>query len=580
MNVKKIFVLASPWLLIPHTFVHAVSSEERPKSALSYSSNKRTAGTPELSLESTIISLDSGLLDPDEIARINSYIRPRSKPATSLPSISFERWKIHCISTSSELDILAKRCSPSSTDSAPSELTLDAIILRALIFSPLLKSKQSLVDEKRWLLRQTFSSWYPNLSLSSGSILRTFITNRQNYGNPSTPVNPSASGNAFQPNNPISTTNQSTSNGSSLVLPYTSSSSYTQAYPVFTLNWTFYDPTRRSSIRAAQAALTSSELDTRYTAHQIIAQASQYYSQALVNEYAIAGLLMQNHAYKKLIETLERQVNSGYTPVGQLLLLKSEESSNLYNLTAAILQHVQAVESLKAIIGLPKEVNLFLSNDSFLMEDWPYSDIETEDLISSYPQVTSLYKQSEQYSRLSISQYRAYIPKLSVLGYTTYIGSKGSTSFSPPSQPSGAWSQQLSNYIGLNATWNIFDGFSSYQAGRSFNSQAQSYKKQAEDASLQLRQSISSALTLFKNRESLITPLRRSFALSVLAADSARKRVVVGLDDPSSLLNAEISTGQAITSFSQAYANILQSYFTLLDLSGASIYQRASSKGQ
>ena len=571
MNGKWCLVIAGPWIFGALSFVYPASSNEQPQSRLSYTSNIQSSSAVEIPLESTILDYSSGLLNADEAARITSYIQPQSKrPSSSV--VLLEQWKIHCISPTSELDLLAKRCRPSLSEEEPSELALDAILLRALIFSPLVKSKLSLVDEKRWLLRQTFSTWYPNLSLSSGSVLRTYITNRQNYGSPSIPVNPSVSGTAFQPNNPISTTNLSASSGSSLVTPYTSNSSYTQAYPVFTLNWTFYDPTRTPSIQAAQEALSSSELDTRYSAHQIIAQASQYYSQALVSEYAIAGYLLQYQSYKKLINTIQRQVNSGYTPVGQLLALKSEESTNLYNLNAAILQYTQSMESLKTILGLPKTANLFLSSDAFMMNDWPYSETETQSLISSYPQVTSLYRQSSQYSRLALSQYRSYIPKLSVLGYTTYIGNKGSTSFSPPPQPSGAWSQQLSNYIGLNATWNIFDGFSAYQSGKSFRSQADSYSRQAEDASLQLTQSISSALSLFNNRSSLINPLRRSFAFSVSAVDTARKRLSIGLEDPSTVFNAEISTGQVITSFSQAYANILESYFSLLDLSGASIY--------
>lgn len=262
MNGKRCLVIALPWILGSVSVVYPASSNEQPKSALSYTTNSKSSRDSELPIESTIIEFSSGLLNADEAARITAYIQPQLKPFSS-SVVPFQQWKIHCISTTSELDLLAKRCRPSLSEEAPSELALDAILLRALIFSPLVKSNLSLVDEKRWLLRQTFSTWYPNLSLSSGSVLRTYITNRQNYGSPSTPVNPSVSGTAFQPNNPISAANQYASSGSSLVTPYTSNSTYTQAYPVFTLNWTFFDPTRKPSIQAAQEALFSSELDTR-----------------------------------------------------------------------------------------------------------------------------------------------------------------------------------------------------------------------------------------------------------------------------------------------------------------------------
>lgn len=565
----KFFILL---LILPHRA--AANDSGRP--SVSYSGTSPQTDSIALPLESTIIKYTSGLLESDEVERIASFIKPRPKETSDSSLIAVENWKIECISLDSEFDLLAKRCRPIQNTEPATELPLDAILMRALVVSPLLKSKIATSDDKRWLLRQAFSTWYPSLSLSSGSVLRTYVTNRQNYGSPSSSANPSVSGTAFQPTDPISTTSATSSApaGSALVTPYTSNSSYTQAYPVLTLNWTFYDPTRASSVQAAQKALSSSEFDVRYTAHQIISQVSQSYTQALTGEYAVAAYLRQNESYKRLLSIIERQVVQGYVPINQTLTLKSQQAGVLYRLNNAILNYVQAMDSLKALIGIKPDSNLMLSHDGFMMVDWPYSNTETNEMILSYPQVRSLYEQSDQYQKMASSQFKGYIPKLSVLGYTTYMGTRGSMSFSPPQQPSGAWSQQLSNYIGLNATWNIFDGFSAYQTGMSYRSQSKSIKMQAEDTIMQLRQSVYGALSLFKRRDSLINPLRRSYAFSVAAVESAKKRVKIGLDDPSVIYNADLSSAQVIADFSEAYGNILDAYFTLLDLSGTSVYAK------
>lgn len=576
MQCKKHLTTGLKFFILLLILPHRAAANDSGRPSVSYSGTSPQTDSIALPLESTIIKYTSGLLESDEVERIASFIKPRPKEISDSSLIAVENWKIECISLDSEFDLLAKRCRPIQNTEPATELPLDAILMRALVVSPLLKSKIAISDDKRWLLRQAFSTWYPSLSLSSGSVLRTYVTNRQNYGSPSSSVNPSVSGTAFQPTDPISTTSttSSTPAGSALVTPYTSNSSYTQAYPVLTLNWTFYDPTRASSIQAAQKALSSSEFDVRYTAHQIISQVSQSYTQALTGEYAVAAYLRQNESYKRLLSIIERQVVQGYVPINQTLTLKSQQAGVLYRLNNAILNYVQAMDSLKALIGIKSDSNLVLSHDGFMMVDWPYSNTETNEMIMSYPQVRSLYEQSAQYQKMASSQFKGYIPKLSVLGYTTYMGTRGSMSFSPPQQPSGAWSQQLSNYIGLNATWNIFDGFSAYQTGMSYRSQSKSIKMQAEDTIMQLRQSVYGALSLFKRRDSLINPLRRSYAFSVAAVESAKKRVKIGLDDPSVIYNADLSSAQVIADFSEAYGNILDAYFTLLDLSGTSVYAK------
>ena len=90
---------------------------------------------------------------------------------------------------------------------------------------------------------------------------------------------------------------------------------------------------------------------------------------------------------------------------------------------------------------------------------------------------------------------------------------------------------------------------------------------------MSLKQQVYSALSLFNRRELLIKPLRESYAFAVGAVTSEKNRASIGFDDPSAIYNAEIASSQVISDFSEAYSDVLNAYFSLLDLSGTFIYR-------
>ena len=139
----------------------------------------------------------------------------------------------------------------------------------------------------------------------------------------------------------------------------------------------------------------------------------------------------------------------------------------------------------------------------------------------------------------------------------TYVGTLGSESYFPPSQPQGAWSSQLSSYIGLNMTWNIFDGFSQFNQANSYQAQANSYAQTAND---DLLQSVSKALSDISTLNSAlpaIQSLSQSYQLSLDAISLLQQRVSIGYEDPVDLLQSEYQAGQLISDFSNLYSDVL-----------------------
>ncbi|KZR77522.1 TolC family protein [Prochlorococcus marinus] len=549
-------------------------SEEAPMPATISNTNEVLAAQQELGrlrAEDLGFEFSSDLMNKKQQKLLLNKITLIPVNDNELDIIHYDQNTYSCWKQKQRIMLLRKRCQP-FTQEEQNSLSLDSILLRTIVHSPLIRSKVNTTESKRWLVRKAFSTWYPSLSLSSGSLLSTNVKNTQNYGTPPDSTNPSVSGTAFQPTDPISNSSTQSNNSNGLVTPYTTTSSYTQAYPVLTLNWQFFDATRADNINAAKFGLDSATQDTKYAIHQVITEASALYTAIITAELKIAGFLDQLIAYDRFIKVIKNQVQKGYTPINELYNSQSQKQGILYELSNSESEYLQSIEALKALLNISPNQSLIIGNEMFMPSYWPYSEQETEDMIYKYPEVQSYFKQSSQYQSLAKSEYKSYIPKISLLGYTTYVGTKGSMSYSPPKQPNGAWSEQWSNYIGINATWNIFDGFSEYQTGKSYMSQSDSYREQGENTIVQLRESIYGALATFKMSGRLLNPLIKSYQLAIQSLSSQIKRSNIGLDDPTDVYQAEMQAATIINSFSEAYSSVLNSYFTLLDLSGAYIY--------
>ena len=470
----------------------------------------------------------------------------------------------------------SQRCRPYDPSLDHHALGFKNLLLRSVVLSPSIAASLSTVDSNRWLVRQSFSSWYPSLSLSSGSLMSVNISNTQNYtSSGSGGSNPSASGTSFQPTTEIGNSRrrisqtQMNQDNSGLVPPYTQTSSYLQAYPVLTLNWQLFDLSRSSSISASKEQLTASQFQALDQARQTILSVATLYSQLQASEYQIATILSLCVSSQKLLERYQNQLEQGLISKAVFLSQRSNLELSKSQLMSAVATYQSTLEQIKVSAMISQmATNFVLPQTLALPQSWPISLDQTKELVSQYPSILAYEHQARQYSQLSQGSMNGYWPVISILGYLTYVGTQGSQDYSPPQQPSGAWSSQVSNYIGLNFTWNIFDGFSSYNQARSYASQALSYTQQSLAESQSLLSEAMSSIEEIKYTLPLLTSLDSSYQAEAQAYHSYLLRMQAGIDDYSVIFQSQQQLSSLLSSYSSSYQNLFSSYFQLIALTG------------
>ena len=205
-NVFNIPSLLSLFLIVPPSF--ATPLYDFPYGEADFlikDTDIDTTSLPNASVSIPSSIIDRFAIDPradSDLLPFDSLLLP--KPYNYLnhyQRIEFDGQSFACLSIPELADnsILSRRCRPIRAGVPSYVYSYTDVLLRSITASPKVSASLSDIRSKVWLLRDTFSSWYPNLSVSSGSILLTNITNTQNYGEPSPSTNPSVSGTAFQP---------------------------------------------------------------------------------------------------------------------------------------------------------------------------------------------------------------------------------------------------------------------------------------------------------------------------------------------------------------------------------------------
>ena len=520
----------------------------------------------------------------DQFTALVRSVPASLKPAVELVAIDdqavyqtqeFEGYQFLCdssVTLSRDHSLLNQRCRPVQSGKPFMMLGFKNLLLRGILYSPSVAASLDTVDANRWLVREAFSSWYPSLAVTSGSLLSVNISNTQNYGS-SDPlsVNPSASGTSFQPSTAIGSRRSLflPDESSDLVSPYTQQASYLQAYPVLTLNWQLFDLARSSSIAASKEQLTASQFQALDQARQTALSIATLYSQLQATEYQISTLLSLCLSSLKLLQIYEQQLEQGRIASPVYLSQKSDFHSTRSQLLSAVASYQSTLSQIKASAMIEDQSqNLIFPQSLALPSLWPVSLDQTKELVSQYPSILAYQHQSQQYTQMSTSTYRGYWPVISVLGYLTYVGTQGSQQYSPPQQPSGAWSSQLSNYIGLNFTWTLFDGFSAAQQARSYQAQARSYSQQ----SLALQQSLfaqaMSSVDILRYELPALQAIETSYAAEADAYQAYVLRMQAGLDDYSVIFQSQQQLSSLLSAYSSSYANLFSAYFQLITLTG------------
>ncbi len=463
------------------------------------------------------------------------------------------------------------RCMPYNSAQGIQISSLGSLVDQALNFSPLIDQAQAHIKSEVATVRGQFSSWYPQLNISSGSLLYTNILSTQNYGSASDSSNPSASGTAFQPADPVSTTSSTSSGSSEIVAPFTEYASYTQAYPILTLEWKFLDPSRADKIKAAKSKLDASNLAYLASKRTVASQIIQLSGELIALEHHISGLLIDFVAAQSIEKLYRDNVDGGNTSIDVLTAQQSVVALLQYQIIDLLTKHQQKLAQLSILANL-KPSNLFIVD--YFQDDvfWPYSDEETFELIIQSPSIEQDLALSQNYKDLAAASLKDNLPKLSMLGYVSYVGTIGSTSYGPPEPPSGAWSSQLSNYIGVNLTWNIFDGFRNYNAASAYKASAEAMDFKRQRDILKAKETAVDSLRLLTNARSMKSALSRGLDSAKESLLVTLQRVQIGYEEPTSTYASQQQISHALVQYSSLYLSVVQAFSQLFVLTGVDPY--------
>ena len=470
-----------------------------------------------------------------------------------------------------QTSLLNDRCMPYNSSQGIQISSLGSLVNEALDFSPMLDQAQAQIKSEVATVRGKFSSWYPQLSISSGSLLYTNIINTQNYGSASDSSNPSASGTAFQPADPVSTTSSTSSGSSEIVAPFTQYASYTQAYPILTVDWKFFDPSRADKINAAKSKLDASKLEYLARSRTVASQIIQLSGELIALEHHISGLLIEFVAAQKIEKLYIDNVDLGNTSLDVLSAQQSVVALLKYQIISLLTKHQQKLAQLN-ILTNQNLSNLFITDyfqDGF---SWPYSEKKTFQLITQSPSIEQDLALSQNYKDLAASKLKDNLPKLSMLGYISYVGTIGSTNYGPPEPPSGAWSSQLSNYIGVNLTWNIFDGFSNYNAASAYKASAEAMDFKRQQDILNAQKTAADSLRLLSNAKSMKAALSLGLDTAKESLNVTLQRIQIGYEDPTNSYASQQQISQALIQYSKLYLSAVQAFSHLFVLTGVDPY--------
>lgn len=443
-------------------------------------------------------------------------------------------------------------------------ISLDEAETIAEVNSPDLKILSSQVDQAQSALRAEISRWYPSLSLNANSLPAT--TTSQNY-------------------NRVSSLNQSVRGNGYRVQTITAMDASLQA------TWALIDPRRVPSIAAARDRYEQAKNSYLIGLRELRLQVAQAYfdlqnadEQVRIGQESVrASLVSLRDAQARFqagvatkLEVLEAQTQLARD---QQLLTQA-----LYGRTAGSLSSSpgQAIarRDLAALLDLPQNVTPTAKDPARVVGAWIPS--LQESIVAAYAfreeldqilldisianstanrELAATQPVLSLFNRFGVSRGTgsSYTPGLSASSFQ--IDPSTGDPFSLENQPDRQW--QVDNAIGINVSWDIFDGGRARALYRQNKQKAQEETFNFSKTRDQIRQQVEvSFYELLTNNRNIITTsnevlsARESLRLARLRfqAGVTTQREVV--DTQRDLTQAEVRYSLAITNYNKSLAEL------------------------
>jgi outer membrane protein TolC len=413
-------------------------------------------------------------------------------------------------------------------DARSKSFILSQALEMGLLNSPQLAATYAEIQGQQWNLVAVRRQWYPTLSASS----EPFVPGRR-FG---------SSNSTFRDGAQVDDNSATTATNIGL-----------------TVGWTFFDPSRGSSINAASENLKRQQLLFDVSARNLVLEIQQvYYSlqeQRLLIE-AYADILK---ATTRQVQTTEAQFNNGLINIADVEQIRTQQFATLSTLINAYRQFIDASSRLAQVIAMPPGALVTPSDGLQALGDWPEPLQPTiEQALNLREEIKASLAEAASARWSATALFNTYWPRFS-LGANGQYGNINNDQTQSSQQGNVTTNTRITNWsggFGLGFTWQFFDGGINAAQAEVQKALGRRASDQAALDRLIVTREVEQAYTAYKTSQLAMKSSEAQVTSARAAAAAVRARFDVGVSDMSSLV---VALNQAINAASN-YASSVRDY--------------------
>ncbi|CAK6700516.1 hypothetical protein OGCDGJMD_02874 [Cyanobium usitatum str. Tous] len=413
-------------------------------------------------------------------------------------------------------------------DARSKSFTLSQALEMGLLNSPQLAATYAEIQGQQWNLVAVRRQWYPTLSASS----EPFVPGRR-FG---------SSNSTFRDGAQVDDNSATTATNIGL-----------------TVGWTFFDPSRGSSINAASENLKRQQLLFDVSARNLVLEIQQvYYSlqeQRLLIE-AYADILK---ATTRQVQITEAQFNNGLINIADVEQIRTQQFATLSTLINAYRQFIDASSRLAQVIAMPPGALVTPSDGLQALGDWPEALQPTiEQALNLREEIKASLAEAASARWSATALFNTYWPRFS-LGANGQYGNINNDQTQSSQQGNVTTNTRITNWsggFGLGFTWQFFDGGINAAQSEVQKALGRRASDQAALDRLIVTREVEQAYTAYKTSQLAMKSSEAQVTSARAAAAAVRARFDVGVSDMSSLV---VALNQAINAASN-YASSVRDY--------------------
>jgi OMF family outer membrane factor len=452
--------------------------------------------------------------------------RPKSNPAVLPPAATTLPPEIKDLRAPESLALPVKPSQVQIRELRP--LGLDEVETLVEVNNPSLKALASQVDQAQSALRAQIALWYPNINLNAGRF-PTYSAGEQ-----------AIVGTDFQGQPLVPTRN-----------------SIWRMQAALEASWSLIDPTRTPQIAAARDQFEQAKNEYLIGLRDLRLQASQlYFDLQSADEQVRIG---QESVRSSLISLRDARARfrAGVATKLEVLEAETQLARDQQLLTAAFAQQSTARRDLAAVLDLPQNVTPTAKDPSRVIGSWLPS--LQESIVAAYAfreeldQILLNISVANSNANAELGQAQPFLQILYSFGFGRSYGYEG-VPVNQPALDQEGWN--VDNTIGMNLSWNLFDGGRARALYRRQKQVAQENRYRFAERRDAIRQEVEfSFFELEKNLRNITTTSREVISTRE-SLRLARLRFQAGVTTQREVVDTQRDTTQAEV----RYANAITDY--------------------